>query len=141
MFEVVVVGADASETSKRAVDAASEIAKKFGGALHIVTAYDPKSYEVKNVPAEFRSVNNESEVDAMLQVHSFIAAKHGLKAVLHKETGDPADVIVDTATKVGADLVVVGNRGMRGVRRVLGSVPNTVAHGAPCSVAIIDTIE
>jgi nucleotide-binding universal stress UspA family protein len=35
---------------------------------------------------------------------------------------------------------VVGNRGMRGAaRRVLGSVPNTIAHGAPCSVLIADT--
>jgi nucleotide-binding universal stress UspA family protein len=35
----------------------------------------------------------------------------------------------------------VGNRGMKGVHRVLGSVPNSVAHGANYSVAIIDTSE
>jgi len=35
---------------------------------------------------------------------------------------------------------VVGNRGMKGVRRVLGSVPNSVAHGAHCSVLILDTM-
>jgi nucleotide-binding universal stress UspA family protein len=40
---------------------------------------------------------------------------------------------------VEADLVVVGNKGMSGVRRVLGSVPNTVAHEAPCSVLIAQT--
>jgi nucleotide-binding universal stress UspA family protein len=43
------------------------------------------------------------------------------------------------AEEVGADLVVVGNRGMKGARRVLGSVPNTIAHGATCSVLIADT--
>jgi nucleotide-binding universal stress UspA family protein len=35
--------------------------------------------------------------------------------------------------------IVVGNKGMRGARRVLGSVPNSVAHLAPCSVLIVDT--
>jgi nucleotide-binding universal stress UspA family protein len=60
---------------------------------------------------------------------------------MHAVEGDPAEAIIKTAEKVHADLIVVGNRGMRGVRRALGSVPNTVAHGAPCSVAIIDTTE
>ena len=39
------------------------------------------------------------------------------------------------------DLIVVGNKGMKGVRRVLGSVPNSVAHGAACSVLIVDTTD
>ena len=55
--------------------------------------------------------------------------------------GPAADVIIEKAEELGADLVVVGNRGMKGVHRVLGSVPNSVAHGANCSVAIIDTSE
>ncbi len=38
-----------------------------------------------------------------------------------------------------ADVIVVGNKGMAGVRRVLGSVPNSVAHQAPCAVIIVQT--
>jgi nucleotide-binding universal stress UspA family protein len=34
---------------------------------------------------------------------------------------------------------VVGNKGMRGIRRVFGSVPNSVAHLAQCSVLVVDT--
>jgi nucleotide-binding universal stress UspA family protein len=64
-----------------------------------------------------------------------------LEPTLHAVEGDPAEAIIKTATEVNADLVVVGNRGIRGVRRALGSVPNSVVHGAPCSVAIIDTTE
>ena len=44
------------------------------------------------------------------------------------------------ADRIGADLIVVGNKGMKGVRRVLGSVPNSVAHQANCSVLIVDTV-
>ena len=43
------------------------------------------------------------------------------------------------ASEVAADLIVVGNRGMTGIGRFLGSVPNAVAHQAPCSVLIVDT--
>jgi nucleotide-binding universal stress UspA family protein len=63
----------------------------------------------------------------------------GDSSLVHAASGDPADAIVQTAERVGADLIVVGNKGMKGVRRVLGSVPNAVAHGAPCSVLIVDT--
>jgi len=54
--------------------------------------------------------------------------------------GDPADAILDVAEERGADLIVVGNRGMAGAKRfLLGSVPNKVSHHAPCSVMIIRT--
>lgn len=72
---------------------------------------------------------------------SFIAKNVGIEPVLHHVVGDPAQAIIATADQVHADLVVVGNRGMKGARRVLGSVPNSVAHGANCSVAIIDTTD
>jgi nucleotide-binding universal stress UspA family protein len=43
------------------------------------------------------------------------------------------------AEAVSADLIVVGSRGMKGGRRFLGSVPNSVSHHSPCSVLIVDT--
>jgi nucleotide-binding universal stress UspA family protein len=53
--------------------------------------------------------------------------------------GDPADALLNVAKDVGASTIVVGNRGMRGGRRVLGSVPNTVSHKASCNVLIVQT--
>jgi nucleotide-binding universal stress UspA family protein len=141
MFSTVVVGADGSETAKRAVEAAAEIAKLYNSQLHIVSAYESKPSPGGDRPAEFRHLGSEGEVDALLQDLSFIARRHDVNATLHGAKGDPAEVIIGVAEKVDADLVVVGNRGMKGVRRVLGSVPNTVAHGAPCSVLIVDTTE
>jgi nucleotide-binding universal stress UspA family protein len=141
MFNVVVVGADGSETARRAVEAAAELAAISQGALHIVTAFDPKSFSGTSRPAEFQNISMESDADALLQTLSFIGKMHGVATSVHAGTGDPAEVIVKYAEKVGADLVVVGNRGMKGVRRVLGSVPNSVAHAAPCSVLVVDTTE
>jgi nucleotide-binding universal stress UspA family protein len=55
----------------------------------------------------------------------------------HVAAGDAADVVVQVAADNGADLIVVGSKGMN--RKVLGSVPNSVAHNAPCDVLIVKT--
>ena len=65
------------------------------------------------------------------------AKARGLSATTEAREGDPADVLCDIAEQHNADLLVVGNRGMQ--RRVLGSVPNSVSHKAPCSVVIVKT--
>jgi len=62
-----------------------------------------------------------------------------LKVEAHAAQGNPDDVILNTAVEVGADLIVVGSKGMRGARRYLGSVPNSVAHGAHCAVLVVKT--
>ncbi len=141
LFNVVVVGADDSLTARRAIEAAGQIAKLSQGTLHIVTAVDPKPRHEGTLPAEFQNMNPDGEAEALLQVLSFVAKNAGVEPVLHHVVGDPAEVIITTADQVHADLIVVGNRGMKGARRVLGSVPNSVAHGANCSVAIIDTTD
>ena len=141
MFDVVVVGADDSTTARRAVAAATEMALMSGGQLHIVTAYDPKPRREKLLPDEFRYLSSDSEVAVVLQDLSFIAKNQGIEPQLHSVEGNPADAILSKATELNADLIVVGNQGMHGVRRVLGSVPNSVAHGASCSVIIVDTSE
>ena len=53
--------------------------------------------------------------------------------------GHPADAVVDLAFTCDADLIVVGNRGMTGRGRILGSVPNAIAHSAHCAVLIVPT--
>ncbi len=141
MFQTVLVGADDSQTARKAVVAAAEIAKLAGGKFHIVTAYDPKSVRADDLPPELRYSQSVHPADALLRNLSEIAAKQGLEVEVHAATGSPSDAIVKIAERENVDLVVVGNKGMRGARRVLGSVPNTVAHHAHCSVLIVDTID
>jgi len=141
MFDVVVVGADDSLTARRAVEAAVEIARMSNGVLHLVSVFDLKTYSGRDLPAEFHVLSNEGEVDALLQELSLMAKGAGVEFHLHGVNGSPADALIKVAEDVNADLLVVGNKGMKGLRRVLGSVPNTIAHEAPCSVAIIDTTE
>jgi nucleotide-binding universal stress UspA family protein len=139
MFETVVVGADGSPTALEAVRAAIEIVKLSGGQLHIVTAYKPQhltgmaEYELP------KSLDTGDLAESLLDDLASRARLAGVVAEIHAGSGDPAEVICGIAKKVSADVVVVGNKGMTGVRRVIGSVPNSVAHGAPCSVLIVST--
>ena len=138
MYRTVLVGADDSATAREAVMIAAEVAQSTGGKLHIVTAYDPKSVRMDHLPVEVR-YNADHPAEALLRRLADLVSEHGLEPVVHATEGDAADAIVRIAEDVDADLIVVGNKGMKGVRRVLGSVPNSVAHKAPCSVLIADT--
>jgi nucleotide-binding universal stress UspA family protein len=61
----------------------------------------------------------------------------GIDCVTRTGRGNPAKTLVKIAEECEADLVVIGNKGMD--RRVLGSVPNSVTHHAPCSVLVVKT--
>ena len=141
MFDIVLVGADDSATARRAVEAAVDLAEMSGGALHIVTAKDTKAFDTSSLPSEFKTISDDQGSGALLQTLSFIAKKKGIEPIVHSSTDDPANALIKIAEEIDADLIVVGNRGMKGMRRALGSVPNSVAHGAPCSVLIVDTTE
>ena len=138
MYKTVVVGADDSATAREAVIVAADVAQAGGGKLHIVTAYDPKSVSVEHLPTDVR-YSADHPAEALLRRLSDLVSERGLEPVVHATEGDAADAIVRIAEDVEADLIVVGNKGMKGVRRVLGSVPNSVAHKAHCSVLIADT--
>jgi nucleotide-binding universal stress UspA family protein len=139
MFRNVIVGADDSPTALEVVHTAARLAALFDATLHVVTAYDPKHTGGEQLPGEFRNTVVSHPADMLLGDLGRIVSEAGLEPRLHAAAGDPADALVEVATKEEADLIVVGNKGMKGARRVLGSVPNSVAHHAPCSVLIVDT--
>ena len=65
-------------------------------------------------------------------------AEVGRDAEVVAVLGAPADVLVEEAKKRGADLIVVGRRGLSGAERlVMGSVSSKVARTASCSVLIV----
>ncbi|MCW3013900.1 MAG: UspA domain protein [Solirubrobacterales bacterium] len=148
MFRSIVVGTDGSDTAQTAVDEAVELAKSIGAKLHIVSAYEPVGadrlrVERNQVPADLQwMVNPREDVDTTLQAAAEAAEAGGVTDVAaHARQGDPADAILDVAEEQGADLIIVGNKGMTGAKRfLLGSVPNKVSHHAPCSVLIVRTI-
>ena len=54
--------------------------------------------------------------------------------------GKPGSVILDEAERVKAELIIVGNRRMQGMQRVLGAIANEIVHHAPCDVLVVKTV-
>jgi nucleotide-binding universal stress UspA family protein len=146
MFSSIVVGTDGSETAGKAVRAAADLAKSVGASLDIVSAYEPVSGqrlrdEARQTPGDLQwTINPREDVEATLADAVEAVQGVGVDTQTFAREGDPADAILDVAEERGADLIVVGNKGMTGAKRfLLGSVPNKVSHHAPCSVLIIRT--
>ena len=146
MFASIVVGTDGSESAQEAVRQAVELAARLGATLRIVSAYEPVPAgrlreEAQQVPPDLQwMINPREDVDATLAEAAQAARGAGVAVRSYAREGDPADAILDVAEERGADLIVVGNKGMTGAKRfLLGSVPNKVSHHAPCSVLIVRT--
>ena len=146
MFRSIVVGTDGSDTAGKAVEEAIDLAKAVGAALCVVSAYEPVPKarlreEARQTPSDLQwMVNPREDVEATLREAAERVHEAGVTVNTYAREGDPADAILDVAEERGADLVVVGNKGMTGAKRfLLGSVPNKVSHHAPCSVMIIRT--
>ena len=146
MFSSIVLGTDGSDTARKAVREATELAKQVGATIDLVSAYEPVPSqrlraEAREVPDDVSwMVNPREDVEATLKEAAEEVEGAGVTVKTYAREGDPADAILDVAEERGADLIVVGNRGMTGAKRfLLGSVPNKVSHHAPCSVLIIRT--
>jgi nucleotide-binding universal stress UspA family protein len=143
MIETITVGTDGSDTASKAVEFALDIAEKFGAKVVVASSYRPVGEdrlrrEQRDAPEDIQwSINPTQDVDAALRTVEESARERGLEVTSEAREGDPADVLCDIAEEHNSDLLVVGNKGMQ--RRVLGSVPNSVSHKAPCSVIIVKT--
>ncbi len=142
-MKVIVVGTDGSATAEQALREAGDLAKSTGAKLHIVSAYEPIAGARVSDDAPERAqwlVGPDVQVDSVLDSAAGALHARGVDTECHARKGDPADALLDVAEENGADMIVVGNRGMTGAKRfLLGSVPDKVSHHAPCSVLIVRT--
>jgi nucleotide-binding universal stress UspA family protein len=142
----IVVGTDGTATAAVAVNKAGELAAALEVPLHVVM-----SYKLVTSSASFAAAGGVGFDPAVVNegssshAESIVArAAEGLREAGVTVTprvcaGEPADSLITVAGEVGAQMIVVGNKGMVGARRVLGSVANRVSHHAPCCVLIVQT--
>ncbi len=146
-YGTILVGTDGSPTAEQAVAQAAELAASDGARLVIVTAFEPgedhpDGVDPNRVPADIRFVLSDRVQAEELGAHGRAAAKGaGVGQVMvHAIAGDPAHVLIEAAQDMGADLIVVGSRGLSSQAHfILGSVASTVAHHAPCDVLVAHT--
>lgn len=156
-YGTIVVGTDGSATAARAVGEAGRLAALHGARLIVVTAFaghhaDAMS-QLAGTPATAVS-NRQAQAPADLawtltdRAQADATAAAGRRAAIDagawevhalSDEGAPSDVLLEAVRLYGADLVVVGSVGLRGARRLLGSVAEAVLHHAPCDVLVVET--
>jgi nucleotide-binding universal stress UspA family protein len=146
----VVLAIDGSEEASRAAEAAVELCEKTGSELHVVhvgedfyltavtdldmVAQTWVAQEYAESEANFEQIAREV-LDAEVEK---VEAAGGTVAQAHFRVGRADAEIVDLAEEIKAGLVVLGSRGLGGVKRALmGSVSYSVVRHAHCPVLVV----
>ena len=140
----ILLATDGSEEATLAAQTAVDVADKTNSELHVVYVgwldYDYPRYVVpdfeymqqiqENVEQEARKVL-DAEVER-------VKAAGGGVVEAHLSMGSPEAEIVKLAEDIGVGLIVMGSRGLGGIRRALiGSVSDSVVRHAHCPVLVV----
>jgi nucleotide-binding universal stress UspA family protein len=140
-MDEIICGVDESTTALDAARHAAAMANAYGRPLHLVTALTRKSEHMRLDP----TMRDDRWFD-----DSFGRAEDSLQAIA-KEIGvhtrvtmsvlkaHPGTALCDEARRLGAAVIVVGNKRTQGVSRILGSIATDVVTHAPCDVFIVHT--
>nr|WP_294807117.1 universal stress protein [uncultured Nitrososphaera sp.] len=138
MYSRVLVAMDGSDCAKRALESAMDIVKASNGSLTIMHVL-----QVPSTPGFGKKLTTEillvyrRDARAFLEEQQREAESHGIKAETLLVKGSPAKAIMSAAKAMNADLVVIGSRGLGGVKELLlGSVSNAIVHGSKIPVLI-----
>jgi nucleotide-binding universal stress UspA family protein len=137
--KTILVPTDFSDSAEHALDYAVALAGKLGAKLVLLNAIGVPALGVPELGVALTSTMMESTVRSHHAELEKLAIRRGsanIEPLLR--TGDARDVIVEVARECGADLIVMGTHGRRGVRRaLLGSIAEGVLRTAPCPVLTI----
>jgi universal stress protein A len=146
MFEQIVAGWNGTTRARQVVDVAAGLAKAHGARLHLVWAYRQSApMAAAAASVDLMSTALTADHDLAEQVEQGLEglrkelARTGIEVETYPCCATAPDALLEVAKHQSADLIVVGDKGMHGARRVLGSTPNSVAHGAGCAVLIVPT--
>jgi nucleotide-binding universal stress UspA family protein len=136
----ILLATDGSEEADLALRMAVNLARSAGSELHVVhvgeasPVYHPERHGY-HARQEIRREEARRLLDDQAEE---IKAAGGTVAQAHLRIGRPDEEIVALCEELGAGIIVVGSRGLGGVRRALmGSVADSVVRHAPCPVLVI----
>jgi nucleotide-binding universal stress UspA family protein len=137
----ILVPTDLSEGAEEALDYACELAAKLDATVHLINVIGIPAIGVPELGVALTATVIDSMIAENQKAIDDLAARKCNAARIGQvllRTGDARDVINQAALEVGADLIVMGTHGRRGVSRaLLGSVAETVVRSAPCPVLTV----
>lgn len=137
----ILVGVDGSETATAAAHTAARLADALGAQLLVVSAFTRDETERVEQGSDVFIHNNETSAltVAEQEASALRATFPGPQIKPLAFAGKPAHTLVKVAMELDIDLIVVGNKRVQGLGRVLGSIAKDVAQHAPCDVYIAHT--
>jgi nucleotide-binding universal stress UspA family protein len=141
----ILLAVDDSAYSKEATKSLVSQFKGQGAEVRVLSVVEPVSvYISADAFPHFSPQVEEIEEDRKRQASALVEQvtkdlrAAGYQATSAVDYGDAKTKIIENATDWGADLIVMGSHGWRGINRfLLGSVSEAVARHAPCSVEIV----
>lgn len=143
MFKKVLVPVDGSVSSFSALDLAIDMANSLGADLVVMTVIQTMSIQGWAVGPQFKTEADNVDEKKKMATHIMEMAlikcsKVQGKVEHYNKIGYPSETIVETATETGCDCIVIGSRGLSGIKEaVLGSISSQVAHLAKQPVLIV----
>ena len=143
MAETIIVGVDGSETAQRAAERAARLASNMDAELVVVTAHTSDNTEVVKIGTDTWILDDAEQAGKVAEqcAAGLRITEPTAKITATAAHGKPQEVLVSEAERLKATLIVVGNVGMKGLGRVLGSMATSVAHAASCDVYIVKTVK
>jgi nucleotide-binding universal stress UspA family protein len=137
----IITGVDGSETAAIAARRAAEITVALEGRLHVISAYGKYEMERFSSGEEEFVVTSEDQANRTAgRVASDLRRDFpALDVTAAAAEGKPDKALVEAAERLAADVIVVGNKRVQGLARVLGSIARDVAAHAPCDVYVAHT--
>ena len=144
-IETLLVPIDFSTHSKKALHYAAELGKLLGAKLHLLHCYGIDLVQVfpydppylTNLPPDFDDHVREAAENKLAELRKEVEDL-GVAAEIHLSKLFPSDAILRTAEEIEADLIVMGTRGLTGLKHVLlGSVAERTIRIAPCPVVSV----
>lgn len=141
MATSILVGVDDSDTSRAAASSAAALADALGAELHVLTAFGKFEAERYSVGGDEYLVSNHDDAIATAELiaQGVRPIFPDLSVQVLAADGKPAEALVRVAEEIDASVVVVGNKRVQGLARMLGSIASDVAKNAPCDVFIAHT--
>jgi nucleotide-binding universal stress UspA family protein len=139
-MSTIIVGVDSSTQAREAARKAAQFAVALDVPLHVVTAVQSNQVHEIGYGSDafvFNSMDLANEVLGSI-TDEFRRTTKVTSAALRT---DPATALCEEAERLGASMIVIGNKRVQGVSRVLGSVAGAVAKSAPCDVFVVHTYE
>ena len=134
----ILAAVDLTEEAQQVARRAAALAQTSNAKLSLVHVVEPLTFAYGgDIPVDLSEIQQQLQQQATQQLQELGASINVDEANRHILTGSAVTEIHDIAAELGADLIVVGSHGRKGLALLLGSTANGVLHGARCDVLAV----